>query len=129
MDVGDFSEDSTFLLTDWMAHVPVEVLSKNFQVDPSAFAHIPAEELYIFPAPLPKSDEAPVSPAGTIDESFVFPLSKATPTKFDGGSVKIVDTRTFPASKTISAAEVTVEPGAIRELHWHPTQDEWSFFL
>ncbi len=43
-------------------------------------------------------------------------------------------------------AEVTVEPGAMRyessfmigdriliyffrELHWHPTQDEWSYFL
>jgi len=24
MDVGDFSEDDTFLLTDWMAHVPIE---------------------------------------------------------------------------------------------------------
>jgi len=24
---------------------------------------------------------------------------------------------------------VTVEPGALRELHWHPTQDEWLYVL
>ncbi len=48
-DDGDFSEDDTFLLTDWMSHVPMEVLSKNFGTDISAFAHIPSHELYIFP--------------------------------------------------------------------------------
>ena len=50
-------------------------------------------------------------------------------TQLSGGSVKIVDSHTFNISKTIAAAEVTVNPGAMRELHWHPTQDEWSFFL
>ncbi|KAE9390589.1 RmlC-like cupin [Gymnopus androsaceus JB14] len=43
--------------------------------------------------------------------------------------MKVVDSTNFPVATTISAAEVTVEPGAIRELHWHPTMDEWSFFL
>lgn len=47
---GAFSEDSTFQLTDWTAHVPKEVLAKNFQVDTSAFDHIPSKELYIFPS-------------------------------------------------------------------------------
>ena len=50
-------------------------------------------------------------------------------TQLDGGSVKIVDSHTFAISKTIAMAEVSVEPGAMRELHWHPTQDEWSYFL
>lgn len=36
------------------------------------------------------------------------------PTKLNGGTVKIVDSRTFKISKEIAAAEVTVEPGAIR---------------
>ena len=48
-DDGNFSEDSTFLLTDWMAHVPKEILAKNFHVNTSAFDHIPSKELYIFP--------------------------------------------------------------------------------
>lgn len=49
-DNGDFSEDSTFLLTDWLAHVPKEVLAKNFKTSMSAFDQIPGKELYIFPA-------------------------------------------------------------------------------
>ena len=50
-DNGTFSEDATFLLTDWLAHVPKDVLAKNFglQDDPQALDKIPAEELYIFP--------------------------------------------------------------------------------
>lgn len=56
-------------------------------------------------------------------------MSKVKPTKVQGGQVKVVDSTTFKVSKEIAVAEVEVEPGAIRELHWHPTQDEWSFFL
>jgi oxalate decarboxylase/phosphoglucose isomerase-like protein (cupin superfamily) len=47
---GAFSDDTTFLLTDWLAHIPKEVLAKNFQTDISAFDYIPGEQLYIFPA-------------------------------------------------------------------------------
>lgn len=43
--------------------------------------------------------------------------------------MKIVDSTTFKVSKEIALAEIEVEPGAIRELHWHPTDDEWSFFV
>ncbi|PBL04110.1 oxalate decarboxylase [Armillaria gallica] len=130
-DDGAFSEDSTFLLTDWLAHVPMEVLERNFLFDNSqAFAHIPAQELYIFPSTPPADDaSAPQSPQGTVPDPYSFALSKANATQLAGGSVKIVDSTTFTVSTTIAMAEVTVEPGAIRELHWHPTQDEWSLFL
>lgn len=37
-------------LTDWLAHVPKEVIAKNFQTSISAFDHIPAQQLYIFPS-------------------------------------------------------------------------------
>jgi len=128
-DTGSFSEDSTFLLTDWLEHVPPEVLAKNFQVDIDAFKNVPAEELYIFPANLPEENTPVKSPQGQVDNPFSFSFSKVKPTKLSGGAVKVVDSSTFKISKTIAAAEVTVEPGAMRELHWHPTQDEWSFFI
>ncbi|KAF8629623.1 hypothetical protein AX15_003359 [Amanita polypyramis BW_CC] len=129
-DSGDFSEDSTFLLTDWLAHVPAEVIAKNFGTDIQSWANIPAEELYIFPAALPEPDSAaPHSPQGTVDNPFSFALSKVKPTKLAGGTVKVVDSSTFIVSKTIAAAEVHIEPGGLRELHWHPSQDEWTFFL
>ncbi|KAL0566965.1 hypothetical protein V5O48_015029 [Marasmius crinis-equi] len=127
---GTFDEDDTFLLTDWLAHVPAEVIQKNFQVtDPKVFSHIPAEELYIFPGTPPANADAPSDPQGTVPLPFFFPFSQVEPTKLGGGSVKIVDSRTFKISTTVAAAEVTVEPGALRELHWHPTMDEWTFFL
>ncbi|KAJ7315352.1 oxalate decarboxylase [Mycena albidolilacea] len=136
-DDGDFSEDSTFLLTDWLSHVPAEVIQKNFKANPDAFSHIPAQELYIFPSTPPASDAvAPSSPQGTIPSPFTFALSKVNATQLSGGTVKIVDSTTFSASSqvstTIAAAEVTVEPGAIRltgTIQWHPTMDEWSFFM
>ncbi|KAL9714469.1 hypothetical protein Ac2012v2_002784 [Leucoagaricus gongylophorus] len=115
-DSGVFSEDSTLLLTDWLAHVPEEILAKNFHVETDALKNIPAEELYIFPAEPPTSAQAPKSPQGTVPEPFSFQFSKVKPTMFSGGSVKVVDSSTFAISKTIAAAEVTVEPGAMRSV-------------
>ena len=40
-DDGDFDEDNTFLLSDWIRHIPPEVLAKNFGVQASAFANVP----------------------------------------------------------------------------------------
>ncbi|KAF8650595.1 hypothetical protein AX16_005180 [Volvariella volvacea WC 439] len=133
-DDGRFSEDSTFMLTDWLSHVPAEGYQSSQRTSRgknlTSFAHIPAEELYLFPASGPGADaDAPQSPQGAVPDPYSFKFSEVPETKLPGGSVKIVDSSTFKISKTIAAAEVTVEPGAMRELHWHPTQDEWSFFL
>lgn len=46
-----------------------------------------------------------------------------------GGEVRIADSTNFPISKTVAAAHALIEPGALREMHWHPTADEWSFFI
>ncbi|KAK7444797.1 hypothetical protein VKT23_015114 [Stygiomarasmius scandens] len=127
---GTFNEDGTFLLTDWLSHVPFEVILKNFQAtDPEQFSHIPAQQLYIFPSVPPTSDTPPEDPQGQVPQSFVFPLSQMNATQLAGGSIKMADSTVFPVSTTVSVAEVTVNPGGMRELHWHPTMDEWSFFL
>src|ERR1700676_5119297 len=47
-DDGDFSETDTVLLSDTMAHIPREVLAKNFAVAESAFNNLPRQELFIF---------------------------------------------------------------------------------
>ncbi|KAJ2995279.1 hypothetical protein NUW54_g7415 [Trametes sanguinea] len=127
---GNFNDDDTLLLTDWLAHTPKEVIAKNFQDDISDWDKIPGEQLYIFPGvPPPDNQQPPQSPAGEIPEPFSFPFSKVQPTQYTGGTVKIADSTTFNISKEIAVAEVTVEPGAMREMHWHPRQDEWGFFL
>src|SRR5882762_7803552 len=52
-DDGNFSEEETFLLSDWLAHTPKEILAKNFGVPKSAFDRIPEKDLWIFQAPVP----------------------------------------------------------------------------
>src|SRR5690242_2283655 len=75
-DDGSFSENETFLVTDWFAHTPKYVLAKNFGVPETAFANIPrAGEIehsrYIFngevPGTLVADIEAVRSPAGTAE--------------------------------------------------------------
>ena len=43
--------------------------------------------------------------------------------------MRITDSSNFPASKTIAAALVELEPGGLRELHWHPNGDEWQYYI
>jgi len=129
-DSGSFSEDDTFLLTDWLAHVPKEVIAKNFQLDVSAFDHIPSRELYIFPGtPPPEDVQSDMVVPNDTPLPFTYALSKVNATQLSGGSMKLVDSRTFKASTTICANEVTVNPGGMRELHWHPTEPEWTYFI
>ena len=46
-----------------------------------------------------------------------------------GGRLWVVDSTKFPISKTVTGAVLELDPGALRELHWHPTADEWQYVL
>src|SRR5262249_15136745 len=35
----------------------------------------------------------------------------------------------FPLSTTIAGGVMRLQPGALRELHWHPNTDEWDYFI
>lgn len=134
-DQGDFSEDGTFLLSETIAHTPRNVLAKNFGLDRNIVAKlVKSPSLYIFPANLPLSlaqDKAAIG--GQRVESpiqYTFKMSAMAPTrKTPGGEVHIVDSRNFPVTKNIAAAMVTLKPGALRELHWHPNASEWQFWM
>lgn len=130
-DDGNFSDLNTLSISDWFAHTPKDVLSANFGVPMSAFDNIPTDQVYIYQDAVPGSLESQKvqSPYGTIPLSFKHQLLAQTPIKTPGGSVRIVDSRNFPISQKISAALVEVEPGAMREMHWHPNNDEWQYYL
>jgi oxalate decarboxylase len=130
---GNFNEFDTFLLSDWFAHTPREVLAKNFNTPASTFDHVPHEKLYIFQSDLPRplAEEQKEASAGTgnIDTKFVFRPPQMQPTKVTaGGEVKIVDHKNFPVTN-IAAAIVRLKPGGLRELHWHPLSDEWQYYV
>ena len=44
-----------------------------------------------------------------------------------GGRLWVLDSTRFPISKTMTGAILELEAGAMRELHWHPTADEWQY--
>jgi oxalate decarboxylase len=132
---GDFSESSdTFLLSEFVASTPRDVLAKNFRLDRTAIAELPKKQLNIFPARLPRSlaeDKAAIGSA-RLDSpiQYAFKLSTMPPTtKTTGGEVRIIDSRNFPANPSIASALVTLRPGALRELHWHPNASEWQYWI
>ena len=130
-DDGEFDEDNTFLISDWFKHVPNEVLGKNFGVSASLFGKTPdPSQLYIFPAPIPGPlASARNASAPPVPRKFSHRMMAQEPIKTSSGTVRITDSSVFPASKTIAAALVEVQPGGMRELHWHPNTDEWQYWI
>jgi oxalate decarboxylase len=134
-DNGKASEFNTLMLTDWMAHTPPEILAENFGMPERVFQNIPVDNLWIYQAkdpvpPLAEAQRAVASPLGEPEFEFTFSMGQMKPNLVTkSGQVKIVDTRNFPVSKTIAAALVTIKPGGLREMHWHPNADEWQYYI
>ncbi len=133
-DEGAFSEDSTFLLSDWVRHTPPSVLSKNLGLPESALKNLPNRDLFIFPAPLPASlAEDKTAVGGSRAESpfqYTFRMEAMAATKRTaGGEARVVDSHNFPASKNIAAALVNIKPGGLREMHWHTNASEWQYYI
>jgi oxalate decarboxylase len=134
-DNGNSSEFNTLLVSDWIAHTPPEVLAKNFGQPIEAFKNIPLHNRWIYqsntPAPPLADVEAQMaSAAGKPPNPFVFRLADMQPSReTKSGSVRIADSTNFLVSKTVAASMVTIKPGGMREMHWHPNADEWLYIL
>src|ERR1700736_3635716 len=132
-DDGEFSESETVLLSDAVAHLPPEVVSKNFGVAEQALKNLPRQELFIFqtdvPGKLEADQQAAAGALGKSPKDFAFRTMEMPPTKqTKGGEVRIVDSKNFKVTTT-AMAMVTVHPGGMRELHWHPNADEWQYYI
>jgi oxalate decarboxylase len=133
-DEGMFSEYNTFLISGWLAHTPSKVLSRNFNIPEAELSSLPEQGLYIFPGTVPgplEDDRKAVgglAVASKIDYTFRMKAMKPTAER-PGGSVRIVDSKNFPAAKTIASGLFTMKPGALRELHWHPNASEWQYYI
>jgi oxalate decarboxylase len=105
----------------------------NFGVPADVFKSIPLSDLWIFqgrePGPL-ADDQAAVRSAGVPPNPFTFSLAGAPARRRNrSGSIQVVDSTTFKVSTTTAAALVTLKPGGLRELHWHPNADEWQYWI
>ena len=133
-DNGKQSEFNTLLVTDWMAHTPPDVLAENFGVPAETFGKIFTHNLWIFqgevPGPLAADQDAVKGPAGPPPNPFTYALARGPVTRQTrGGTVQVADSQNFKAATTIAAALVTVKPGGLREMHWHPNADEWQYYV
>jgi oxalate decarboxylase/phosphoglucose isomerase-like protein (cupin superfamily) len=74
-------------------------------------------------APARSQDLGPASPW------LSYRMLAQEPHRTTGGTLRVVDSSNFEASNRIAAALVEVEPGGLRELHWHANADEWQYCI
>ncbi len=62
--------------------------------------------------------------------TFKFELEKSAPGKLIGGNVaREATVRQLPISRGIAGVSMRLEPGGLRELHWHATAAEWAYVV
>ncbi len=133
-DDGRFSEYETFLISEWVARTPKDIIAKSLNVPVSSLENLPKEEQFIFYAApfgdLEAERKQVADSIGYSKRTFTYHLKDVKPDHSNkSGDVVIVDSTKFKVSTTVAAAIVTVKPGGIREMHWHPNADEWNYWV
>lgn len=115
---GNFDRSgTTFMLSDWLAHTPLEIVAQNLGLNVSQLGGIPQKDPYIIPATVPPpplgqgGSSAPVSPEGTVPNPYVFKISeqKKTVAKGGGGWVKIQDSTNFKVRNPLQLLTFTYD--------------------
>ncbi len=131
-DNGYFSEFGTFSITDWIGHTSKHLLAKNFGLPESAFEGFPRDEVYFARGPIP-SETIPPNHQGPLtsppDTHRYRMLAQEPHSIHKGGREWRIGADRFPISKTVTGVILDLEPGGLRELHWHPTSDEWQYVI
>jgi oxalate decarboxylase len=131
-DNGYFSEFGTFSISDWLGHAPKELLAKNFEVPAATFDGFPKEEVYFAYGDKPPAEQ-PLPLQGALvstPEMHKFRMLAQEPhSAFKGGREWRVGADRFPISETVTGVVLDLEPEGLRELHWHPTADEWQYVI
>jgi oxalate decarboxylase len=128
-DNGDFSEFGTFSITDWISRTPRRIAARNMQLPESVVGSLPKGEAYIIQGKVPKLGEpflnANLEPSQL---THIYRLGAQTPRRFAGGEERVVSSLEFPIQTTLTSARLDLEPGSLREMHWHPNSDEWQYY-
>lgn len=133
-DQGTFSEEDTFLLSETLAHIPPDVIQKNMGWTRQQWDQLPAEQLYIFPAELPgplEDDKRFLGARLETENKYTFhgAMTMKPRAETAGGAARVIDSTAFPVSKNVATGIVTLKPGALRELHWHPNGSERQYWI
>ena len=131
-DNGYFSEYGTFSITDWIGNTPKALLAKNFGMQESDFDGFPKSEVYFAKGPQPPEQQAPLhgGKPRLPPHTHKFRLLEQKPFGvYAGGTEWRVGADRFPISQTMTGVILDLQPGALRELHWHPNADEWQYLI
>lgn len=129
-DNGDFSEDHTFSVTDFIASVPPEIVAQNLGISLEKVDRLPKKEAHFVLGDEP-DDHSAISATRAYPEltsMHRYPLAAQQPRRAPGGGTQRIVTATeFPVSTTMTGSVLELQPGALREMHWHPNADEWQY--
>jgi len=79
--------------------------------------------------PQPPFGPAPPPLAGSELPSLRASFNDAKPKICDGGTAKEVTVAEFPVSDKLAGVYMTLDPGGLRELHWHANAAEWAYVI
>ena len=133
-DDGDFSEDQTLLITEWFAHTPREVLAKNFERAGSLRSRTSRN-------PQKKTSFPCRCRNAALNEALSELPEKRPCLAFHLACLGSTSPPAMPAARPRSSMRassrarrsrrliIELEPGGMRELHWHPRADEWQYYM
>ncbi|GAB3967860.1 oxalate decarboxylase family bicupin [Spirosoma terrae] len=131
-DNGDFSEDHTFSITDFISCVPPAIAAQNLGISVDEVNKLPKGEVYFAQSEVPSIRSGIALPRNGVNltSTHRYPLSAQQPKLVPGGGTqRVVTQKEFPISTTITGSIFEIEPGGLREMHWHPNADEWQYFI
>jgi oxalate decarboxylase len=130
-DNGYFSEFGTFSITDWLGHASKALLANNFGLPEAIFDGFPREEAYFVHGPIPPEQTTTIQGALTSPLlTHKYRLLAQEPHSIHRfGREWRVGANRFPISQTITGVILDLDPGGLRELHWHPNADEWQYII
>jgi oxalate decarboxylase len=67
--------------------------------------------------------------AGAQLPSFRFQLGAVAPKSWNGGWAKEATVAEFPVSENLAGVLMSLNPGGLRELHWHANAAEWAYVI
>jgi len=130
-DDGHFSEYGTFSITDWVSKTSPKVAARNLGVSEQVIAQMPKKEAYIIPGKIPSA-----IPEGYLAEDLQenqnphkFRLGQAKLERYEYGWIRRATQKEFPINATLTSVLQEINPGGVREMHWHPNADEWQYVL
>ncbi|QES88437.1 cupin domain-containing protein [Rhizosphaericola mali] len=130
-DNGNFSEDHTFSITDFVSSVPSAIAAQSLGLTEAQVKTLYQGEAYFAQCEIPTNANGLLTQREKQEliTMHKYPLHAQTPRIFEGGFQRVVTQNDFPISTTICGSLIEIMPGGLRELHWHPNADEWQYFL